>query len=55
MKHLTLQSQKLVDARQPSGRWEPVFPVLLAKEKLAKEEEYITRMIKRDREMDGTP
>ena len=55
MNHLSLQAKKLVDACQPSGLPAPVFPALLSKEKLAKEEEYIARMIKRDREIEGTP
>lgn len=41
------EAARLVDARQPSGRLEPVFPSLL--QGTAKEEAYIERMIARDR------
>jgi hypothetical protein len=41
----------LVDARQPSGALAPVFPALLSdKSKYAAEEEYIRRMIERDKQ-----
>ena len=44
----TVESQ--TDARQSSGRLTPVFPSLL--QGSAKEEEYIARMIARDRAYD---
>lgn len=44
-----LASLKMTDATQPSGRLKPVFPALLTGN--AREEEYITRMVHRDREL----
>ena len=44
------EASKLVDARQRSGRLAPVFPALLTGSK--KEEEYVARMIRRDRELE---
>lgn len=41
------EAARLVDARQPSGRLEPVFPSLL--QGTAKEEAYIIKMIERDK------
>lgn len=44
------EANRLVDARQPSGRLAPVFPSLLTGG--AREEEYVARMVRRDRELD---
>jgi hypothetical protein len=38
----------LVDARQPNGRFVPVFAPLMSAENLKKEEEYIERQLKRE-------
>lgn len=38
------------DTRQPGGRLKPVFPALLTGSK--KEEEYVARMVARDRELE---
>lgn len=49
MNKVLIQTQ--VNAVQPSGRPEAVFkPLLSDSSKYAREEEYIARMIKRDRE-----
>lgn len=43
----SFEGRRLVDARQPSGRLAPVFPALVQGTK--REEDYIARMIERDR------
>lgn len=43
----SFEGQRLVDARQSSGRLAPVFPSLVQGTK--REEDYIARMIERDR------
>lgn len=42
-------AQKTLDGRRPGGRLRPVFPALLTGSK--KEEEYVARMVARDREL----
>lgn len=52
MPNVILTKKALVSAKQPSGRLVPVFPSILANTKSlrAKQENYITKMIARDRE-----
>lgn len=45
----SLASLKMTDATQASGRLKPVFPALLTGS--VREENYITRMVQRDREL----
>jgi hypothetical protein len=48
-KYYRTTNQKLVDARQKNGRFEPAFGKFLDPANRKKEEEYIAKMIERDK------